>query len=49
MFEHFRHYPWVLEPHLYNDQDGLLAVLTDKVIEPVEALARRQTERTSGA
>ena len=37
MFEHFKRYPWVLEPYVYEDQDGLLAVLTDKVIGPAEA------------
>src|SRR5260370_36805149 len=36
MFEHFRRYPWVLEPYLYDDQDGLLAAISDKVIGPAE-------------
>jgi uncharacterized protein YjbI with pentapeptide repeats len=45
MFEHFRRYPWVLEPFLYEDQDGLLAVLTDKVIGPAEKKAKEQTGR----
>lgn len=43
MFEHFRRLPWVLEPHLYDDQESLLAVLAEKVIEPAEAMAKRQT------
>jgi hypothetical protein len=45
MFEHFRRYPWVLEPYLYEDQDGLLAALTEKVIEPAENMAKQQTWR----
>jgi uncharacterized protein YjbI with pentapeptide repeats len=45
MFEHFRRYPWVLEPFLYEDQDGLLAVLNDKVIGPAEKKAKEQTGR----
>ena len=36
-FEHFRLFPWVLEPFLYEDQKGLLAVLSEKVIGPAEA------------
>jgi len=40
MFEHFRRYPWVLEPYLYEDQDRLLAVLNEKVIGPAEAKAK---------
>ncbi|HEY3443606.1 MAG TPA: pentapeptide repeat-containing protein [Paludibaculum sp.] len=42
MFEHFRRFPWVLKPFLYEDQDGLLAVLNDKVIGPAEAKAKEQ-------
>jgi hypothetical protein len=45
MFEHFRRYPSVLEPVLYEGQDGLLAVLTDKVIGPAERKAKKQTGR----
>jgi uncharacterized protein YjbI with pentapeptide repeats len=37
MFEHFRRYPWVLEPYLYDDQNALMAVLNQKVIAPAEA------------
>jgi len=40
MFEHFRSYPWVLEPVLYDDQQKLLAELSGKVIAPAEARAR---------
>jgi hypothetical protein len=45
MFEHFRRFPWVLEPVLYDDQDGLLAMLTEKIIGPAEAVAKWQTGR----
>ena len=45
MFEHFSRFPWVLEPHLYDDQDGLLAAITEKVIGPAEAKAKEQTGR----
>lgn len=36
MFEHFRRYPWVLEPVLYDDQQKLLAEIGEKVIAPAE-------------
>jgi uncharacterized protein YjbI with pentapeptide repeats len=39
MFDHFRRYPSVLEPFVYEDQDGLLMALTDRVIGPAEAKA----------
>jgi uncharacterized protein YjbI with pentapeptide repeats len=45
MFEHFKRYPWVLEPYLYEDQDRLLAAITDKVIGPAEVKTREQTGR----
>jgi hypothetical protein len=45
MFEHFKRYPWVLEPYLYEDQDGLLAAITDKVIGPAETMAKGRTGR----
>jgi uncharacterized protein YjbI with pentapeptide repeats len=45
MFEHFRRYSWVLEPYLYEDQGGLLAALTDKVIGPAEKKAKEQAAR----
>jgi hypothetical protein len=45
MFEHFRRFPWILEPYLYDDQDRLLAVLNEKVIGPAEAKAKEQTKR----
>jgi uncharacterized protein YjbI with pentapeptide repeats len=43
MFEHFKRYLWVLEPYLYDDQDGLLAAITDRVIGPAENKAKEQT------
>jgi uncharacterized protein YjbI with pentapeptide repeats len=45
MFEHFKRYPWVLEPFLYDDQDRLLAALNEKVIGPAEQRAKEQTGR----
>jgi hypothetical protein len=45
MFEHFKRFPWVLEPYLYQDQTDLLASLTEKVIGPAEAKAKEQTGR----
>jgi len=40
MFEHFRNFPWVLEEVLYDDQQKLLAELSEKVIAPAEAKAK---------
>jgi hypothetical protein len=45
MFDFFRAFPWVLEPYVYENQDRLLAALTDKVIGPAEAKAK---ERAAG-
>jgi hypothetical protein len=45
MFEHFKRFPWVLEPYLYEDQDGLLLTLNEKVIGPAEKKAKEQTMR----
>jgi len=45
MFEHFKRFPWVLEPYLYEDQDGLLAAITEKVIGPAEAKAKERPGR----
>ena len=45
MFEHFRRYPWVLEPVLYEDQVTLLAGLGEKVIAPAEAKAKEQIRK----
>ena len=45
MFEHFRRFPWVLKPVLYEDQIALLAGLAEKVIAPAEAKAHEQTGR----
>ena len=43
MFEHFKRYRWVLQPFLYEDQDGLMAALCDRVIGPVEAVRKNDT------
>jgi hypothetical protein len=45
MFEHFKRYPWVLTPYVCEDQESLLAALTEKVIGPAEGRAREQTGR----
>jgi uncharacterized protein YjbI with pentapeptide repeats len=50
MFEHFRHYPWVLEVVSYADEETLISVLDQKVIAPAEAMTiaqrnQRLTER----
>jgi uncharacterized protein YjbI with pentapeptide repeats len=45
MFDFFKMFPWVLEPYLYEDQDRLMAAITDKVIGPAEAKAKEQTSR----
>jgi uncharacterized protein YjbI with pentapeptide repeats len=39
MFEHFRRFPWVLEPYLYNSPKELIIRLREKVITPAEAKA----------
>jgi hypothetical protein len=43
MFEHFKRFPWVLQPFLYDDQQGLMAALDERVIGPAEAKAKEQT------
>lgn len=45
MFEHFRHYPWVLNTFLYDDEEMLLSALANKVIGPAEEMARKHTSR----
>ena len=40
MFEHFAHFPWVLPPYTYTDQNALVAGLVERVITPAEAKAR---------
>jgi Pentapeptide repeats (8 copies) len=42
MFEHFRRYPWVLEPILYKDEKELLADIAEKVIAPAEKKVKEQ-------
>lgn len=41
MFEHFRRYPWVLEPVRYDDQEHLLAILQKEVLSPAYLRAMR--------
>ena len=48
MFEHFRRYPWVLEPVFYSDEDTLISLLEQKVIAPAEAMTARIKERPTG-
>lgn len=43
MFEHFKRFPWVLEPFLYEDQNQLLASLGSHVVGPAEKKAKEQT------
>jgi uncharacterized protein YjbI with pentapeptide repeats len=40
MFEHFRHFPWVLQPYMYEDLGSLISSLEDKVIRPAESMVR---------
>jgi hypothetical protein len=49
MFEHFRRYPWVLEPVPYSDEEALINLLDEKVIAPPEAMTiERLKQRFSG-
>ena len=43
MLDFFKHFPWFLTLYQYEDQDRLLAAITEKVIGPAEARAREQT------
>jgi uncharacterized protein YjbI with pentapeptide repeats len=45
LFEHIRRYPWVLEPYQYDDLDGLLGTLKEKVIDPAEMKAKQIKEK----
>lgn len=45
MFEHFRRYPWVLQPVLYKDQEALLAQLDANIIAPAHAKASQQNPK----
>lgn len=39
MFEHFRRFPWVLEPFIYENKEMLLASLAEEVIAKAESKA----------
>jgi hypothetical protein len=43
MFEHFKRFPWMLEPFLYEGQDQLLGSLDSHVVGPAEKKAREQS------
>jgi uncharacterized protein YjbI with pentapeptide repeats len=43
-FDHFRRYPWVLEPAVYADEADLLRRLKESVIDPADRLARQQID-----
>jgi len=45
MFEHFRRFPWVLEPYIYNDLKELLRSLDKSVISPAEEKVKEQVRR----
>jgi hypothetical protein len=45
LFEHIRRYSWVLEPYQYENLDGLLDTLKEKVIEPAEIKAKELVKR----
>jgi uncharacterized protein YjbI with pentapeptide repeats len=40
MFEHFKRYDWVLQTHVYESIENLIAELEEKVIAPAEAKAK---------
>jgi len=42
MFEHFRRFPWVLEPFVYDNPETLLRSLVSHVIVPAEEKVRQQ-------
>jgi uncharacterized protein YjbI with pentapeptide repeats len=41
MFEHFKKYPWVLTPFLYDDHTCLIRAIREKVIFPAETRANK--------
>lgn len=43
MFDHFKRFPWVLTPFLYEDTDILFLMLEEKVIAPAELKINEQT------
>jgi hypothetical protein len=44
MFEHFKHFPWVLEVYRYKNQEHLITSLAEHVIAPAEAKAKELTK-----
>ena len=40
MFEHFKHYPWVLETYRYPSSEQVIADLVERVIVPAEKYVR---------
>jgi uncharacterized protein YjbI with pentapeptide repeats len=46
MFESLRRFPWVLEPHVYDDVPTLLKRIDNKVISPAESKVRELTGRS---
>ena len=42
MFEHFKHYPWVLETLIYRNTEHLLGALRDGEIENIESSRQHQ-------
>jgi hypothetical protein len=45
MFEHFRHYPWVMEPYRYKSQRHLVDSILEQVIAPAEAKAKELAKK----
>lgn len=43
MFEHFKHYPWVLEVYHYRNVESLVAALQEQIIGPAERKAEELT------
>lgn len=48
MFEHFKHYPWVLNTHLYTSDEELITTLRENVIIPAEAKVKELERMRDG-